>query len=165
MTENEQALNLPQDERFQRAEWSAQRCGWAASVLLIAVALAGAFGDGPLSSAGVSNGNLHVQFERFGRRRTFQSMHLYIAPNSGGTVRRTVWFSRNLVDAMEIQSMVPEPEGQLAAEDRVEFTFSLAPAERAHIAIEMRPRRAGSVTGMIGVDKGPGVGISQFIWP
>jgi hypothetical protein len=53
--------------RFQRRSWAVQRTAWIASCLVLAAALAGAFGDGPLASRTVVVGDVTFAFERVQR--------------------------------------------------------------------------------------------------
>jgi hypothetical protein len=62
-------LEIPEDLPFQRREWVAERVAWAVMALLIAGALLGFFGTGPLSrtTAGDEAGPLWLEYERFAR--------------------------------------------------------------------------------------------------
>ncbi len=63
------ALQLPEDMRFQRAEWRVQRIGRLLMLAIVIAALAGVFGDGPLATRFHASGDgvLQVEYDRFVR--------------------------------------------------------------------------------------------------
>ena len=62
-------LELHQDPRFTRRIAAIQRAGWVVMGLVIAAALLGLFGAGPLSraTAEAADGTLRLEYDRFGR--------------------------------------------------------------------------------------------------
>ena len=53
--------------KFERSSWRVERIGWMLTLLLLAVALAGGLGSGPLSRASAGGAELRVEFDRVAR--------------------------------------------------------------------------------------------------
>lgn len=106
---------------FERKSWRAERVGWVVMTLVIVAALAGLFGNGPLSRANATSGNLHVEYERFLRHQARAEVR--IAARSEGNELR-VWISRGYAEGMEIHQIAPEPARVEMHADRLVYVFA-----------------------------------------
>jgi hypothetical protein len=160
-------LEIPEDLPFQRREWLAERAAWAVMALLIAAALLGLFGTGPLSRtmAGDEAGPLWLEYERFARLLAPASLRLHLGPGAGrdGTVR--VWIDRRYVDSLELQQVTPQPDSMELSGERLILAFRQAERGATVITFNTRPTRFGSLSGQVGLIDGPSLQLRQFVYP
>ena len=76
-------LEIEQDLGFEERAWRVQRVSWFIMFLVIALALIGLFGTGPLSSArtGSSGDEFSANYERFARHLGNESVVFQIRPH------------------------------------------------------------------------------------
>jgi hypothetical protein len=126
--------------------------------LLIAAALLGLFGTGPLSrtTAGDEAGPLWLEYERFARLLAPAPLSVHVGPGAerGGIIR--VWIDRRYLDSVELQEVTPQPDSTAVGAERLIFSFRQAEDEGAAvITFNMRPSRFGSLPGRVGLIGGP----------
>jgi hypothetical protein len=158
------AENLP----FQRREWLAERVAWAVMALLIAAALIGLFGTGPLSrtTAGDEAGPMWLEYERFARLLAPAPLRVHLGPDAARDGTVLMWIDRQYIDSLELQQVTPEPESMEVGAERLIFTFRLAEGDGAAlITFNMRPIHVGSLSGRVGLINLPAVPLQQFIYP
>ena len=161
-------LEIPEDLPFQRREWVAERVAWAVMALLIAAALLGFFGTGPLSrtTAGDEAGPLWLDYERFARLLAPAPLRVHVGQGAArdGIVR--VWIDRRYLDSVELQQVTPQPDSTELEAERLIFSFRQADGEGAAvITFNMRPSRFGSLPGRVGLVEGPALQFQQFVYP
>jgi hypothetical protein len=161
-------LEIPEDLPFQRREWLIERVAWAVMALLIAAALLGLFGTGPLSrtTAGDKAGPLWLEYERFARLLAPAPLRVHLGPGAerDGIVR--VWIDRRYIDSLELQQVTPQPDSTEVGVERLIFTFRRADGEgAAAITFNMRPSRVGILFGHVGLVNGPALSLQQFVYP
>lgn len=164
-------LQVDQDMRFQRCEWRVQRAGWAAGVFILAAALAGLFGHGPLSraEAGSRDGPLHVRYDRIVRNQAPADLRLsfFLDPAGGET---TLWLSSALVQNIELRSVMPQPLRSWSTPSRTGFVFAApagaAPGDRVEAVIRAEIQTIGWLRAELGVEgRDPPVHLSMLSLP
>jgi hypothetical protein len=161
-------LEIPEDLPFQRREWLAERVAWAVMALLIAAALLGLFGTGPLSrtTAGDEAGPLWLEYERFARVLAPAVLTVHVGPAAARDRTLRLWVDRRYLESVELQQVTPQPHSTAAGLERLIYDFRLAEGERAAaITFNMRPSRFGSLPGRVGLIGGPAVRFQQFVYP
>lgn len=163
-------LELNQDLSFQRRSWRVQRVAWFIMAGIVAAALLGLFGKGPLSSATVSTPDrtMQVRYERFGRLDSPLITNVRLArgtADADGRVR--LWISRAYLGRVAGDGISPIPESTQTAADRVVFVFRLTdPAQPVDATFYLNTEKVGPLTGQFGlVDRKPVLTIRQFIYP
>ncbi len=135
--------------------------------LLLTAALLGTFGDGPLSKAKVrSDMGWSLEYERLLRSNAPSLFRFHIQPalTTSGEVRLRL--DRSLLDHMEIESIVPNPERETVGPGYGEFAFLLAPGDQAGtIDLRYRPATFGHRRGRVSVSDGQALFIDQFAFP
>jgi hypothetical protein len=153
--------------RHHRAAWKVERTGWAVMALLLLGALLGVFGDGPLSRASAgSPASLSAEYDWLQRASAPTAYKFDVHPSlvRDGTLR--LRFDQRLIDAILIDSIVPEPEATRAGPGYTEFEFDIAPeGKSARVTFHYRPDTFGHRTGRITVAGAPHVTIDQYIYP
>ncbi|MDB4879350.1 MAG: hypothetical protein JWL60_796 [Gemmatimonadetes bacterium] len=117
------SLELDQDQPAQRREWRFERAGWVAILALVAAALAGLFGDGPLSqvSAGSASGGLSVGYERIVRSGRTSTLSVIAGASSGADSIAVIGLDRRYVESMAVVRITPEPVESRATRDRLVY--------------------------------------------
>jgi hypothetical protein len=147
-------LEVDQDLEFQRREWLAERIGWAVMALLVLAALLGLFGTGPLTraTAGDRAGPLWIEYERFNRLLAPSTLRVHLGAGAalGGEAR--VWLDRRYLESIQLQRVMPQPDGVEAAPDRMVFVFRVAePDQPTAITFSFKPEHVGSLPGRAGL--------------
>jgi hypothetical protein len=161
-------LEIAEDLPFQRREWLAERVAWAVMALLIAAALSGLFGTGPLSrtTAGDEAGPIWLEYERFARLLAPAPLRVHLGPGASREETVQVWIDRQYIDSLELQQVMPSPDSMEVGLERLIFTFRLAEGGgAAMITFNMRPIHVGSLSGQVGLINVPAVPVQQFIYP
>ncbi|HEX6995177.1 MAG TPA: hypothetical protein VF339_13615 [Gammaproteobacteria bacterium] len=154
---------------FQRRSWLVERAAWILLGAILVAALLGVFGGGgPAASTDrvSEDGNLSMQYDRFSRIEAPTRLRVVVTPpvEAGTTLR--LWLAREYVEALEIESILPEPSRVEAASDRYVFEFPLTAAgETSTILFRVEPREAWHVEGRLGIDGGSELRFDQFVYP
>ena len=159
-------LEIDQDIAFQQLNWKIQRRCWAGMAVLIALALLGLFGSGPLSRAtrGARDGPLRIEYQRFGRRGADETLDADLAPGHSGEAN--LWLSREFLEGVQIERIAPEPVRVEAGPRRSAYVFRLAdPGDPVRVTIHYRPERPGTLRGRIGLDAETPIEFAAFIYP
>ena len=140
------SLDLDQDAGAVRRAWRFERVGWVVIVLAIAAGLAGALGDGPLSSTTVvsADGRVGVRFERVVRYNAPSTLEVRLAPDGVGDTTVIVSLDMAYLRAVEVMRVTPEPVRVRAWSDRIEYQFLRSdPARSMMITFAIQPGAPG----------------------
>lgn len=160
------SIEIDQDLDHARALWRVQRLGWIAMLLVILAGLLGIFGDGPLAKAHASGDGFTLDYDRFARHGAPTSLAAEVEAGALRGDTATLWLSRQYLDALELESVIPEPERVETRDDVVLFTFLAADRSRpARITFKVRPDDYWSKPASAGIDGGGSVSFRQFIYP
>jgi hypothetical protein len=159
-------LEISQDIAYTRKVWRFERIGWGLLALLIIAALAGLFGNGPLSSAQAhSPGGWWLEYERFGRRMSPLTLTLHFPADKLAEQVR-VQVDRQYLASCEIQQITPQPaETHLEQGSLVYFFPAAASEDWVEITFYLQPQRFGMLSGQVAVDEHSPVAFGQFIYP
>src|SRR5688572_4056504 len=159
--------DIPQDLPFHRRLWMVQRIGWALALIVIALALGGLFGGGPLSSVRAGDPSLTVEYDRFIRRDSPTEIRIDAQPSADDEVR--IAFASDYIHALRIDSIVPYPQRTETIAEDVVFVFRIAPqTPSARITINAMPLNIGPLQGSVriaGKANAPSIPLDQFAWP
>jgi hypothetical protein len=168
MTHIHRVGGLSPSLNFQRRNWVVQRVGWVAIALILLAAILGLFGSGPLSwaTAGQQGDLLWVTYPRFGRWQSPMSLHVNLSPQTicNGQIR--LWLSRAYLNDINVQQVTPQPQHVEVEPKRLIYIFSANQANGSIlITFSLKPNTFGSVPARIGLDHGPAIEFSQFLYP
>jgi hypothetical protein len=158
-------LEHERDLTFQRREWRAQRIGWVVMVLLLLVGLSGILGSGPLSTATVASGPLQFDYARFERRHAPTEVEVAIGQGAVRDEQVALWLSTDYLEAIEITSIMPEPEEVEVMGDRVVYHFAAEPAAEIRVVIALEHDEPGLTTGRVGLVDGEELAWWQVVYP
>ncbi len=147
-------LEIDQNLQAQTNDWRAQRVGWAIMLTLVVAGALGVFGRGPLSHATARSprGDISIDYERFARLGAPFKLTVKVASGSlPAPVRLSI--SREYLDRMMIERILPRPVSVRARGDLLEYAFELTggKATRAEVVFEMQPSQAGVNHGALGM--------------
>lgn len=160
-------LELGQDLPFQRWQWSAQRWGWLALVLVVVAALLGLLGSGPLSGTSAENadGSLRVEYDRFLRRGSPATLRVRLnpGPTPDGTVR--LCLDEQYLRHVQILQITPRPEREEAGRERHRFVFRLAEGGPTDVSLHFEAAEAGPLSCRADLGAGPAVEFGHLVYP
>lgn len=160
-------LQVAQDLRFQNRMWRVQRVGWVVLAAVVAMAMLGLLGDGPLSEASAhASDDLEVRYGWVERHRSPSSLVIWVSTDNAEKGKVEVWLNRDFTDALRIEGVTPEPESVETGASRVTYTFEVDESEgRARISFDVMHQGVGSQQGEVGIAQGPSVSFRQFVLP
>jgi hypothetical protein len=160
------ALEVSDSQAFQRREWRVQRLGWTAMALLVVAALIGLLGPGPLSSATAvtDDGLAQVEYQRFGHLEADDALTVVVAPAAVTDDSVDVELAADWVRSVDISSIVPEPQEQVATPYGLRLTVAAEPGSRVTVQIAFRAMRVGVVDAGFRFD-GQTVPFQPFVYP
>lgn len=151
-----------------RAAWRVERIAWALGAIALIAAMLGLFGYGPMSRTTVGNPDaLQVEYDRF--QRSSAPTDYAVTANASlareGELR--IRFDQSLIDHVEFDDIVPDPEHVRAGNGYTEFVFDVAPGSEAHarIAFRFRPTTFGHRSGQVAASGAAPVTLDQYIYP
>lgn len=163
-------VELGEQER-RRQEWDRQvlaaagrRAGWAVFGLVLAAALAGLLGPGPLSWSSASGERVGIAYERFARRLGDTSLEVTVrpGPDAPGTAR--LWIAGDYLRELDVEQVTPQPGSWTATDGGVVLTFPVT-GEEAEVSIRISPDHIGPLSGAVGVPGGEPARFWQFVYP
>lgn len=162
-----EGLRSRQDERHQVLEWRAERIGWGVIALVLAAAVAGLLGPGPLSRgvAREPQGLLWVEYGRMERHQAEAVLKIHVAPAAAREGRVGVWIARGFVEGVDIQRINPRPESEEAEAVRQVLMFVVREGDPLVATVRFMPDDYGLRTVEIGLDGGPRVSFWQMVFP
>lgn len=159
-------LEIAEDLHYQRRAWTIQRIGRAVMALIIAAALAGLIGTGPLSSAVAHSGPLHVAYHRFERLNAPGLLSIRVAGNVAAGNQIRIWLDRDYVDSLQVQQITPQPAQTLVGANRLIYVFDVAAGNRQTVIVfDLRFQAFGLHHGRVGLVGGPVASFRQFVYP
>jgi hypothetical protein len=115
-----------------------------------------------LSGASVTDGDLHVRYQRFERLQRPTMIQFQIGPNAEKTTR--VFIDRAYLDAVRIESITPQPEKVAANPGGSIYDFAAAGAPIV-VTIYLEMEQFGVVKGQIGRAGGSTLSFTQLVYP
>jgi hypothetical protein len=144
-----------------RAEWRAERAGWAAMASLVLAASLGLFGEGPLARAEATGPDgVVVRFARFARARLPERLTVAL-PDGASSLRVSAGL---LVDA-EILDVTPPPRRVRYAAGEHVYEFDAAPGAPLEVTFRLQYPRAGRARGWVAGGEGPRLELQVFVHP
>jgi hypothetical protein len=146
------SLELDQDEGAQRREWRFERLGWLVIALVIAAAIAGVFGDGPVAGASWKSPRpgATVEYPRILRFGASATLTATLLPASATDTLATLAIDRRFLESVDLQRITPEPLEVHASADWVVYRFRRAEAGRPiRIGIAFAPTVVGRMRAFV----------------
>ena len=161
-------LEIDQDLPFTHWEWTLQRVGWGVMGFLVMLALLGVFSSGPLShtTAATADAGLSLHYDRFARYFAPTILRVHMQPAANHNQQARLWFERRYLEGLQIQYIIPQPQRVETAAERFTYLFDLVESEQpTTVTFHLQTNTMGSLSGRIGLDNGPTLSFSQFVYP
>lgn len=154
-----------EDMRMQQRVWTFERFGWYALVLIMLLALAGVFGNGPLSNAEAisADGNLRVQYQRLSRSGTVDDLRITVRGTPGKPV--TLTLDGTLLREASIETMQPEPQSSMSRGQALLLQLGTSEDGVATLYLTVRSEYVGTLQGLVEAGTGTSVSFSTFLFP
>lgn len=119
----------------QHRTWRFERLGWCCLVVVVVMALAGIFGDGPLSEqqALSADGRVQIEYQRFSRNGAVDNLRVRVKGQPASRVALLLdgsLFHESSIETMQPQPLLSQSQGQalllhLATDDQGQATLHL----------------------------------------
>jgi hypothetical protein len=166
MANTESQLDVDQDLEFQRRDWSFERIGWIAMLLVVAAALLGVLGKGPISNAErlSTDHSLRVVYGRFERHGARTELTVFVRRDSSSGSAVTLWISDAFLRGIHLEGIDPAPVRQVSIGDRTLFDIAVA-GDSARLTFAFVPREMGGRRLELGIMGREPMTLSQFVYP
>lgn len=158
----EARLGLPEYRGHGLAEKTAFTC----LILFVAAAIAGAFGDGPVSNAvsASKDGALQIKYQRFTRRDARQELEITV-PTQAGAQQVELTLDNEYLRRVEITQIFPAPlESSAQASGRLRFATDGSGAPLI-VSVHLRAQEFGSMAGSAAVATHGEARFKQLVYP
>ncbi len=153
--------NMPMQQRV----WRFERVGWYVLVIIVLLALAGLFGNGPLSDAEVmsQDGRLKVEYQRLSRSGTTDNLFITVQGVPGQPV--TVELEGSLLRKASIETIQPEPQMSMSHGPALLLQLGTSKDGRATLYLTLRSEHVGTLEGIVRAGPQSAVNFSTFLYP
>lgn len=152
------------EQQFHEREWTVQRVGWAVLVLLLLLAMAGAFGSGPLAARTISVGDSTIEIDRFVRYNARSQWRIVPGATRSGAEQLRIALDAQFAESYEIASITPEPERMSLSGSELVLEFDARNATGS-IVFHVQPNDFGWREGAIRIGDSPPVAVNQLVYP
>jgi hypothetical protein len=156
-------LQIEQDLAYQKRAWFVQRIGWAVMMVVVVATAAGLFGDGVLSNASVGNDEFRIEYKRFPHYLSAAPLTIRAQNNSNDDLQ--IRISSAFLEAMKLDSVVPQPESVQAGPGWLNYTFKTAAPGQILVRFNITPEQTGWVTGTVTCENRQSLSFWQFVYP
>lgn len=160
------AIEVDQNLDHARSLWRVQRVGWVIMLLIVIGGLLGLFGNGPLAEDRARAEGLTLDYDRFARHGAASSLRVEVRPEAvrGDTLK--LWITRDFIDGLKLESVVPEPASVETRGDLLVFAFAHPePPGPTRITFNVRPDEYWTQRARAGIDGGGSLSFRQLIYP
>ena len=150
-------LDVERDDRFTAIERTVNHVALAVMALVVLAGALGVFGFGPLSSTTRTGNGFAVTYDRFARNGAPLTFEFTIDDADNARV----WLDTALLDAVQIEQVVPAATQQQRTADGATFRFARA----ASATFDLTGDRVGLVRGRAGTSPDNAVPITLVMYP
>ncbi|MCE5977593.1 hypothetical protein LVS58_11685 [Pseudomonas sp. JR33AA] len=156
---------IREDLPMQKRVWCFERVGWYVLVVIILLALAGLFGNGPLSDAeSISqDGRLKVEYQRLSRSSTTDNLFITVQGIPGQPVR--VELEGSLLREASIETLQPEPQLSMSHGPSLVWQLGTSNDGMATLYLTLRSEHVGTLEGVVRAGPSSEVHFSTFLYP
>jgi hypothetical protein len=160
-------LEIDEDLKLEHRTWTVQRVSWWLMLFIVLAALLGFTGRGGLPGISTiktasASQTIEVEYQHFLRSKTEDELNVKLTKLT--TTSPTLSFSKDFVEKVQVEQIVPEPETVQTGPDGITYTFSTTQSE-SHIVFYTVPLKPGNLhITMRGPDNAT-LSFSQFVFP
>lgn len=156
---------VEEDMRMQQRVWRFERVGWYVLVVIVLLALAGLFGNGPLSDAQVvsDDGRVQVEYQRLSRSGTTDNLRIMVRGKPGEPV--VVVLGGSLLREASIETMQPEPQVSRSHGQSLQLQLGTSEDGVATLYLTLRSEYVGRLEGVVRAGPRSAVHFATFLYP
>jgi hypothetical protein len=158
---DEDALDIDRPEVFLKRERLAQLIGTGVLSVFVIAGVAGAFGNGPLSTTRVQDGNVTLTFERFTRQTFRTELEISIQGLTGEA--QEIRIPRDFLRNVEMLETRPAESLKRLEDDSAVFEVPVANGN-ASLELLYVPKSFGVLHANIAAGSAPGARIRQIVY-
>jgi hypothetical protein len=163
-------LDAESNERFHWKVQRVRKISVIVTVLILAGALAGLFGPGPISTveATAPGSAFKIQYSRFARLDSPMELVLQvpsIGRDGAADVQLDVQIENEYLRHFDLERITPEPLQTTSSAGYTTYAFESKPPGSVLIKIRMRAQKFGRVSGSVRASTGETFRLSHFIYP
>jgi hypothetical protein len=139
---------------------------------IVAGALSGVFGHGPLSGtvSTSADGSLEVEYERFVRAHAPTTVRVILRAQAGDRHETAVWLGAEVLDFAEIDQVTPQPDAAVLSGHRITMRFGpICERSTQQLVLRLAITRPGRQELTIGLDSNcsdaSAVSLSILVYP
>ncbi len=159
--------SIEEIERPQFTLWEsrAQTAGSALLGALVLLAALGLFGNGVLSETSADGEGFSVDYPRFMRRESIETITVRIASTAaeGGTLPLRI--DSAYLETLRLREISPEPSSVTIDGEAHVYEFDFQGGAAATIVIRFSPERPGLLSGRFALEQGPAADIRHLVYP
>jgi hypothetical protein len=168
MANQSDRLQLERRLQTHRREWKVQRAGWVAGIAILAAAVAGLLGAGPLSAseAASADGDVKVAYDRFVHYNNQVVLRVTLNALPGTTEPIALKLPQAYLDRTRLHRIHPEPLRSLLTGDGTVFEFErVSGTDQAAVDFHLEFCKVGSAPGSVELVGHESVAFTQFVYP
>ncbi|AJQ46895.1 MULTISPECIES: hypothetical protein [Pseudomonas] len=156
---------VDEDMPMQHRVWRFERVGWYTLVLLVMLALAGLFGNGPLSDAQAvsTDGRIEVDYQRLSRTGSIDNLRITVRGAPGEQV--IVLLGGTLLQTASIETMQPQPQMSRSHGEALLLELGTGKDGIATLYLTLRSEHVGILEGIVRAGQASAVNFSTFLYP
>ncbi|MEB6592207.1 hypothetical protein MXM82_24225 [Pseudomonas asiatica] len=156
---------VQEDMPMQQRVWRFERIGWYVLVVIVLLALAGLFGNGPLSDAEVvsQDGRVKVEYQRLSRSGTTDNLFITVQGTPGQPVM--VELEGTLLRQASIETLQPEPQASMSHGPALLLQLGTSKDGMATLYLTLRSEHVGTLEGVVRAGSNSAVHFSTFLYP
>ncbi|MGS7251020.1 hypothetical protein HG549_11315 [Pseudomonas sp. SK] len=156
---------VEEDMRMQQRVWRFERVGWYMLVVIVLLALAGLFGNGPLSDAQVASddGRVRVDYQRLSRSGTTDNLRITVRGTPGEPVQ--VVLGGSLLREASIETMQPQPQLSRSHGQSLLLQLGTSHDGMATLYLTLRSEHVGRLEGVVRAGQDSTVQFATFLYP
>lgn len=156
---------VQEDMAMQQRVWRFERVGWYVLLAIVLLALAGLFGNGPLSDAKAvsQDGRVQVEYQRISRSGTTDNLFITVQGIPGQPVE--VQLGGSLLRDVSIETLQPEPQLSMSHGEDLLFKLGTSQDGIATLYLTLRNEHVGTVQGTVRAGPKSTVHFSTFLFP
>jgi hypothetical protein len=157
-------LQVDSDDTFTKREFAVESVGWVVLALILAAALLGVLGSGPVSSAQAASpsGGLTLDYQRITHQDADDHVIVGIPQGATGTV--TLRFGGEWIEGLDLRQVTPQASKETGTPDGVDLSIPVHGGGPVRIVVSFRTRAVGLTHGMLRVG-GQEIRFTQFVLP
>lgn len=167
MEQDEVSREFPirEDVRVQRRVWALERIGWYVLLAVVIAALAGVFGNGPVSHRTVTStdGRVEVEYARFSRNGAAE--HVDIRVKGAPDAQVKLLLDGPMFRDLTVESMQPQPMASVSQGRALLLHLKTDADGVARLYLSLRNDSVGSIVGKARAGSGSAVRFATFVYP